>query len=102
MLTNKKGSFQNSLVVETGLSDHHKMTISVLKKYVKKKAPITINYRNYKKFNETNFRNYLIWKLNNIYDEIINYDHFKSIFMKVLDKLAPYKRKVIRGNNAPL
>ena len=89
MLTNKKGSFQNSLVVETGLSDHHKMTISVLKKYVKKKAPITINYRNYKKFNETDFRNDLIWKLDNLYDEIINYDYFKSIFMKVLDKHAP-------------
>ena len=36
MLTNKKGSFQNSIVVETGLSDHHKMTISVLNRYIKK------------------------------------------------------------------
>ena len=31
MLTNRKGSFQNSMVVETGLSDHHKMTVTVLK-----------------------------------------------------------------------
>ena len=76
------------------------MTISVLKKYIKKKAPITKNYRNYKNVNETNFRNDIIWKLDNLYNEIINYDYFKSIFMKVLDEHAPSKRKVIRGNNA--
>ena len=101
MLTNIKGSFQNSIAIETGLSDHHKMTVSVLKKYTKKKAPITINYRCYNSFNETNFRNDLISKLDNFQDEIINYDCFKSIFMKALDKHAPSKTKVIRGNNAP-
>ena len=47
MLTNDKGSFQNSLAIETGLSDHHKMTISVLKRYIKKRAPTIVKYRNY-------------------------------------------------------
>ena len=27
MLTNRKGSFQNSMVIETGLSAHHKMLL---------------------------------------------------------------------------
>ena len=30
-LTNRKNSFQNSMTIETGLRDHHKLTISVLK-----------------------------------------------------------------------
>ena len=46
MLTNKKSSFENSMTLETGLSDHHKMTITVLKSHFKKNVPITINYRN--------------------------------------------------------
>ena len=32
MLTNRPKSFQDTLVIETGLSDFHKMTVSVLKK----------------------------------------------------------------------
>ena len=36
MLTNKKSNFQNSMTLETGPSDFHKRTITVLKKYLKK------------------------------------------------------------------
>ena len=36
ILTNKSNSFYNSCSIETGLSDHHKMTITVLKRYYKK------------------------------------------------------------------
>ena len=56
MLTNRKMSFQNTMTIETGLSDHHKMTISV---FFKKKESIKINYRSFKNFNELNFRNEL-------------------------------------------
>ena len=55
MLTNKITSFQNSITLETGLSDHHKMTITVLKRYFKKKEPITVKYRNYKLFDNDKF-----------------------------------------------
>ena len=77
------------------------MTISVLNRYIKKKAPITVNYRNYNKFNETNFRNDLIWQLNTLDNDNINYDNFKRIFLNVLQEHAPSKRKVIRGNSGP-
>ena len=60
MLTNRKESFQNSMAVETGLSDHHKMTLTVLKTYVKKTEPIIINYCNYKNFDDNIFREELI------------------------------------------
>ena len=38
ILTTRVSSFQNSMTIETGLSDHHKMATSVLKIYFKKKG----------------------------------------------------------------
>ena len=42
ILTNRKNSFQNSMGVETGLSEYHKMMTTV---YFKKKEPITVKLR---------------------------------------------------------
>ena len=56
ILTNKKQSFCNSIAIETGLSDCHKMTVTVLKRYFKKQKPRYINYRCYKNSHEGNFR----------------------------------------------
>ena len=47
MLTNRKNSFQNSITIETGLSDHYKMTVTVLYTSFKKKKHFRINYRSY-------------------------------------------------------
>ena len=101
MLTNHKNSFHGSSTVETGLSDHHKMTVTVLKHYFNKKKPQIINYRCYKYFDESKFRNELINNLQNFNEGSMDYDKFKEIFMKILDMHAPKKKKVIRGNNAP-
>ena len=49
ILTNKSRSFQNSQVIETGISDHHKLTITVLKTYFQKQSAVCIKYRDYKK-----------------------------------------------------
>ena len=38
------------MTVETGLSDFHKMTVTVMKKHFKKKDPIIITYRDLKSF----------------------------------------------------
>ena len=101
MLTNHKNSFHGSSTVETGLSDHHKMTVTVLKHYFNKKNPQIINYRCYKCFDESKFQNELINSLQNFNEGSMDYDKFKEIFMKILDAHAPKKKKVIRGNNAP-
>ena len=101
MLTNRKNNFQDSMTLETGLSDHHKMAITVLKTYFKKQKPININYRSYKYFNESDFRNDLQNNLQTRNNVAMNYDEFKSIFMQVLNWHAPKKKKVVRGNNAP-
>ena len=81
------------MTIETGLSDHHKMTTSVLKIYFKKKEPVKINYRSYKHFNnEANFRNDLKSSLQNCDQETIQYDEFKEVFMRVLNAHAPKNR----------
>ena len=101
MLTHRKGSFYNSMAIETGLSDCHKMTLTVFKLYVKKKEPRYIKYRCYKNFNEIHFRLDLLNCFEVLEQESINYDNFLDIFSKVLNIHAPLKKKIIRGNHSP-
>ena len=63
LLANRSRSFCNSDTLETGLSDFHKLTLTVLKIYFKKQAPKMINYRNYKNFSNELFRADLIKEL---------------------------------------
>ena len=56
MLTNKPRSFQNNLIIETGLFDHHKMTINVMRSFFPKQAPVLVRYREVKKMNKSMFR----------------------------------------------
>ena len=51
ILTNKYRSFQNSTIIETGLSDFHKLTVSVMKINFQKQVPKILYYRNYNYFN---------------------------------------------------
>ena len=101
MLTNREKRFCNSMTIESGLSDFHKLTVTVLKTYYKKQEPIKIKYRSFKNFNENNFKMDLSLKLENFNTECMTYDDFISIFMEVLDHYAPMKSKIIRGNNGP-
>ena len=101
MLTNRKHSFQNSMVIETGLSDYHKMTISILKTFFKKKMPVKINYRSYKNFIQDDFRNDLSIALQICNQQTMGYENFNHIFLEVLDSRAPSKQRVVRGNNQP-
>ena len=100
MLTNRIRQFQNSHTVETGLSDHHKMTISVLKTFFQKQSPTIVKYRDYNNFDVNLFRNQLLKQLTNIVENI-TYDKFETIFIRLLDFHAPMKTKYIRANNGP-
>ena len=50
ILTNFPRSFQNSNVFETGFSDFHKLTTTVLEQYFPKLKPVAVNRRDYRKF----------------------------------------------------
>ena len=92
MLTNKKSSFQNSMTVETGLSDCHKMTVTVMKRYFKKKDPITITYRHLKSFDGIKFRENIRNKLEQ--NEKLNVNDFKNIFVSTWNSHAPLKKRL--------
>ena len=62
-LTNFPSSFQNTCTVTTGLSDFHKMVVTVTKMTFHKNPPKEIYYRDYKKFDQDLFREELAEKL---------------------------------------
>ena len=102
ILTNRHNCFQNSRTIETGLSDFHKMTVTVLKSHFQKKGPILMKYRNYN-FDESLFRNELIKEIRtfDLDDESLDYNTFHRAFMSIFEKYAPIKEKKVRANNAP-
>ena len=59
-LTNRQ-RIQQTHAIETGISDFHKMVVTVMKTHYKKQKPKTIQYRNYKHFHEQSFN----FELNN-------------------------------------
>ena len=57
-ITNSLLSFQNT-IVSNGLSDFHELVITVVKMSFKKHSPIERHYRDYKYFDQTEFKNNL-------------------------------------------
>ena len=88
------------MTIETGLSDFHKMTISVMKIFYKKQKPNIIRYRNYKNFNNELFIND-VEELTSKYNEPLKFESFKNIVDKILEKHAPMKKRFLRANQAP-
>ena len=62
VLTNRKEYFTKTTLIETGLSDYHKITATCLKQYFKKLPP-NVFYRNYRNFDVNVFRNTLLNEL---------------------------------------
>ena len=50
--TNRQQCLQQTHAFETGISDFHKMVVTVTKTHYKKQKAKTIQYRNYKYFHE--------------------------------------------------
>ena len=100
ILSNTPRSFQSTCVIETGLSDFHLMTLTVMKKNFRKFHPRLINYRSYKNFSNETFRECLLKKLSKEVFENNNEGllRFCDINLQVLNQHAPQKIKYIRGN----
>ena len=90
MLTNKQERFLKAKTVETGLSDFHKMVVSVFETSFKKQKPKIVTYRDYKRFDNEKFRESLGTGKN----------IFENLVLQTLDKMAPIKQKHIRGNQS--
>ena len=101
ILTNHARCFQHSGIHETGLSDFHKLTFTVLKMFYVKQKPRIIKYKDYKNFNNITFRMDLLKELSLSKLEKGDFDEFKFIVNNLLESHAPMKEKYIRRNQAP-
>ena len=99
ILTNSPRSFQDSSLFETGLSDFHKLTTTVLKQYFPKPKPKIVNYREYRNFRNDEFRAELDNEILKHDINNIEYQHFLNIFIEILNKHAPMKIKYLRANH---
>ena len=97
-ITNSPSSFQNTVVLANGLSDFHKMPVTVLKTKFGKCKPKEVTYRDYKKFDEDLFKTDLKTALSS---GCCTYEAFENIFLSTLNLHAPLKTKFIRANHAP-
>ena len=59
ILTNNAMALQNTTTVFTGLSDFHKLVLTVLKSSITKSKPQKITYRDYKNFDSVKFNDEL-------------------------------------------
>ena len=101
VLTNRYRSFQNTVTIETGLSDFHKMTLTILKTCFKKGPPKIISYRDYSRYSPHIFRLDLDKTLPVETALSMPHDIFMELFMNVLERHAPLKFKYLRINHSP-
>ena len=102
ILTNKPLHFQKAHVIETGLSDHHKLISTFFKASSSKLRTKVIYYRSYN-FNESDFlcslkkANFDFLKN----DPNQNYNLLTDKFLGIINKYVPLKKKFVRVNKAP-
>ena len=100
LLTNGPKSFQN-WSVGTGLSDFHKMTVTVIKTTFEKLKPRVSYFRNWNEFCNEKFKIQLLTKLSleNFNNNRNGINKFLEICVNTLDIFAPRRKKYLRGNN---
>ena len=95
-LTNKKHSFQCSKTIVTGLSDYHRLILTIFKTTFRKLSPKKVTYRSYKNFCGDSF----LYELkSHLSANCSNFSTFIDIFTKLLNVHAPIKTKILRGND---
>ena len=98
IITNRPKSFQEPEVIETWLSDFHKMSLTVMKVFYNKQKPKIIQYRKYKGFSNEAFMHELESALARISQ--ISFGTFKSTLDNILQKHAPIKTRYVPENQA--
>ena len=101
ILTDHPKSFHSSSAYETGLSDFHKLTLTVLKTFHVKHKPKIIQYRDFSHCDNASLRADLLQELSlkNVLPG--EFEKFKYISSKVLNIHAPIKEKHVKCNQSP-
>ena len=99
LLINNVYAFQQTTAICTGLSDCHKLVLTILKTAVPRSQPKEITYRDYKQFDPSKFKK----ELKNVLtkEKVGSCTKFDEQFLKVLNIRAPLKRKLLTANHAP-
>ena len=87
-------------VHETGISNFHKLTFTVLKTYFQKGKTRNIKYKNYKHFHNNKFRDKLIRELSSNNLQSDDLAQFTNISKMMLAKKAILKERYVRFNQA--
>ena len=95
-LCNTPRSFQSTCIIETGLSDFHLMTLTVMKNSSRKFHPRLFNYRSYKNFSNEVFKEILLEKLSKkaFLKNNEGLQRFCDINLQVLNQYAPQKTNI--------
>ena len=93
-------TFQSTLTIATGLSDFHKLIVTVLKVKHEKVPSKVIHYRDYKTFDWSKFFEKLQLKLSNFDMSSLDFGSLKISFMELLNKITPLKTKFLRANHS--
>ena len=72
----------------------------VLNEKYKRMPPKVIQYRDHKKFDYAIFNNHLWKETENLNFSELDFVTLRKIFIEILDKLAPLKKKYIRANHS--
>ena len=95
-LTNNSKCFEDCLTLETGLSDFHKLIVTIMKTKHERFPPKIVNYRDYKNFDTKTFRDRLELTLK----KTTSFQALQKIFMGLLNKFAPLKCKYLKANHS--
>ena len=98
ILSNKQHSLHSTGSFNTGVGDYHHLIYTMLKSTYTKLQPKRIIYRCYENLEKRNFENNLTEEFYRKSIDLGDYDKFEAIFESILDKHAPKKSKLIRGN----
>jgi hypothetical protein len=106
ILTSNHYMFVNeSINVDTGISDFHNLVGCVFKAFVPQRIYKKVQYRSFRKFNETDFLHDLslidfnVCTFNTNVDD--SFRSYNDMFSTILDKHAPMKQRVTRKNPPP-
>jgi len=99
ILSNQKYKLQNTKAFDTGLSDFHLFITTELKSTYTRVPSRKVSYRNFNKFCENSFLEDLSVSMSS--SNTVDYHKFESTFIEVLDRHAPQKSKMVRGNEKP-
>ena len=90
-LTNCQKTFESTLTIETGLSDFHKLIVTVLEVKHEKVPPNITQYRDYKNFDSARFFERLQVRLTHLDMNSLDFGSLKKCFTELLNKVAPLK-----------